>query len=158
MGRIIELDTDLLVPSQHKLIMSDAGIIVRSYFRRPKKMLLPVRIHPCDCRKYLLLDGNHSACIADTLNELDDMDIEVFGWLAEHNGDLIGKLPIKFYQKDIVDKNENIEGRYYSAIRPRPTSLTPPQSVKAMRALHPQFESAETLLDYAFHRRKAKSV
>ncbi|MBT3398097.1 hypothetical protein HOA55_04365 [archaeon] len=148
MGKIIRLDTKLALPTQPTLRQRNIKRVIRSFLRSPKKMIVPVRTNPRDPSTYLILDGHHSTCVADTLNEFRPGFVDIFGWITEDNQDLIERLPQDFHQGRVYSQNENIEGRFENVPAYHEWSKVP-KTIREMRGRYEPLRSARNLMRYA---------
>ena len=148
---IIELDTRDVAPIQENLYAPTLGEITRSYFKDAKKMIVPLRDHPFYDGKFSLLDGHHSSCIAETLNEFSSDIVKLYGWLADNEDDLIDpdKLSNEFYKEEIYWNNANIMDNF--AKTPKYLEdIGVSESIKELRLKYSQLESITSLLDYSY--------
>lgn len=148
MGRIIELDTKCLVPIQKEIFMDNIKDILRDYNEEPLKNIIPVREHPNYPGKHMLLDGHHSSCITDVLNESSSF-VRLYGWVADSETDFIGELGSDFHYGDLYMKNRNIKFQY---LRAEELASMPevPNSIPELRAMYSYLESIETLRDFVY--------
>jgi len=150
MGKIIKLNIDIVSPSQFGLCYLNLGRILKSYVENPKKMIVPIRVHPFDSSRYMLLDGHHSTCIADTLNESNPNSVQIYGWVAKNENDIIEELTEEYYQKNISFNNGNIKERYQLLDDGLIFFDNMPKTIKEMRAEYSELESGASLMNYVF--------
>lgn len=151
MGKIIELNTKTVAPIQQCLFVSDLVQITRSYFREPQKMLVPVRKHPFYNDRHSLLDGHHSTCIADTLNDFQEGFVKIFGYEVNNNHDFIdaNEIPDEFYIKNINDNNRNIKLNFLDTQKYL-KNWDLPESIEELRSKYSRLESAIALINCSF--------
>ena len=150
MGKIIELNTDIITPSQDGLYIYQLKKIMISYTKNPKKIIVPVMLDPFNSDKYTLLDGHHSTCIADTLNESNLNSVEIYAWIAENKYDVIPYTLSENYHKGRLDsQNENIERRY-PLLEKKSAYCRFPKTIKELRAKYSELKSKASLINIIF--------
>ncbi|MBT4376531.1 hypothetical protein HOD29_04110 [archaeon] len=149
MGKIIELDTDLVIPSQAE--MSDVLLqkFLVEYFYFKKDILVPIKKSNIE-NKFYLIDGHHRASSIHLLKKLNPK-FKMYGWIVEDKNDFIGKLPQNFYQQEgtirfmnrqIFERFENVENYL----------INYPKSIEDLCGKYGFMKSPEIMLDSFFSR------
>ncbi|MCR4285217.1 MAG: hypothetical protein NUV97_04225 [archaeon] len=149
MGELVRVsEPGMLKPIEHSLIRGDIRRIYRSYLERPKKIVVPTKELLGSSRRLVLLDGHHSSCLADTLQESGYRGVELYAWVAESPGDEIPELPEGFDQRNREEQNYNIARHFRNVLflRGYVRREFRLETVRDLRRRHPYLGSEKELL------------
>lgn len=130
MGKIIELDTEKIIPTQKGLCSTNMYNFFKEYMKNKKDIIIPVKKVK---EGHLAIDGHHRACLIDLFKSSNPEQYKIYGWETEHGEDFINELPDNFYQNGntIKHMNENIEERFHRLI---------PSQYKSISEMRKDFE------------------
>ncbi|NPE26756.1 hypothetical protein HNV12_02000 [Methanococcoides sp. SA1] len=90
MGKLVKLENvGSIVPIENGLREDSIKEIVRIHFSEPKKIVVPIRVHPYNSNLLVLLGGHNTSCVADVLNREKSGAFELYGWVVDSKKDFI---------------------------------------------------------------------
>jgi len=156
MGKKIKLYTGSIgsiIPIEAGLREDDIKKIVRAHFASPKKVVVPVRVHPYNSKLLVLLDGHNTTCVADVLNEENPGAFELYGWVAESKSDFIPRFSADYLITDgmgdvCIENHYGLKCVHSGRFRLDVEGV--PDSISELRARYDFLNSADALRKFVF--------
>ncbi len=147
MGKKVKLCAGSLVPIENGLREDSIRAITEEHFVKPKKVVVPVRVHPYNPNLFVLLDGHNTSCVADVLNEEKAGSFELYGWVAESGKDLIPEMSGEYREVGSID-NMNL-GLHYGII-PSRLDVMRVDNISQLRSQYDFLKSGDALRKFVF--------